>query len=98
MAKKKLKYVGASNIDKDGRVNLGHLADGYSHVSLYVWEPDANKIRILLINDPENYYSGGVRSIDSKKRIMLSRALRRNATRALIAKDGEELVLWLQFD
>ena len=98
MAKKKLKYVSSSYIDKVGRVNLGPLIDGYSNVSLYVWEPDADRIRILPINDPENYYSGGVRSVDHKRRIMLPRAMRGNAKRVLIAQDGEELVLWLQFD
>lgn len=88
------KFVSVLKIEKYGRICLGSLVDEkFLTVSVFVDMED--RIHILPVLDPENYFSGGIRCFDEKRRLCLKKFLG-NAKRVYVTygDDEGELVLW----
>lgn len=100
-SKEKTKFYYGNKIDSQGRIALGKLFDAEKRhkVVVYVDESDMNKIYVTPYLGLEDIPEYALRAVDTKGRVILPKALRRNATGALIGKRaGTELILWLQFE
>ena len=83
-----MKFYNGNNIDKQGRISLGGLVDPNTKVEIWVDEKDFTLIhvkRYLELKDDVPEY--GIHMTDSKSRVVIPKALRGNAVRALIASD-----------
>jgi DNA-binding transcriptional regulator/RsmH inhibitor MraZ len=100
-SKEKTKFYYGNKIDSQGRIALGKMFDAekYHKAVVYVDESDMDKIYVVPYLGLEEIPEYALKTVDMKGRVNLPKALRRNATGALIGKGaGTELTLWLQFD